>query len=153
MKYNKVSQQAKDYVFWVIMLIYIALLIVCIITYYVFIYFEISKYNCVVSGLILLFTIFTMILTSIIPEIIEENYGYYIDDKKLEAICGIFFINKNIVLLKNVYKVSVSKNILSRIFKISTLILSTSAGDVKVKLLDEKSLESLYTKISRAIED
>ncbi len=153
MRYNKISQNAKDYIFWLIMSIYIVFIIILILLNYALIYFSLIKFSYIVYGTILVSTILTMLLVSTIPDLIEESFGYFIDDKKVESKYGIFIINRKIVLIKNVYRVSVSKNILSRIFGISTLVLSTSAGDVKIYLLDESSLESLYTKISRKIEN
>ena len=85
------------------------------------------------------------------PGQIEKNYSYYTDLRRLEARYGIFFVNKKIVLLKNVYKILISKKIIGRIFGISSLTLSTSAGDIKVSLLNERELEKLYNKISNVL--
>ena len=153
MTYKNISKDAKDYSFWCVMCIYLAILFVAFIANYIFIYFNLIKFIYITHFVILMGTIMTMMFVSIVPDLVEQNFLHYIDDTKIESQYGIFVITKKMVLLKNVQKISVRKNILSRIFRISTLILSTTAGDIKIYMLDEKSLESLYTNISRKIEE
>lgn len=151
MEYNKISVKSKEYVVCLIILMYIAYLIMCVCTCALLKYFDFPKYVYLFSGLTLIVTIITIILIIRIPELIYKSFGYYIDNKKVESRSGIFITSTKIVTFKNIYKLEIKKNIISRIFKISTLILSTKAGNIKIYMLDEKSLEKVYNKINSKI--
>lgn len=151
MKYNEISNRAKNYIITVIFVIYILINIILFISNIVITSYFASKYSYIIYFLVILNTLVGIFSIIFIPKQIEKNYGYYTDLTRLEARYGIFFVNKKIVLLKNVYKILISKKIIGRIFGISSLTLSTSAGDIKVSLLNERELEKLYNKISNVL--
>lgn len=153
MKYNKISEKSEKYIFTVIITFSIIILLVLfILNYIINLYFD-PKICFFIYSLVLLDIIITMILVLVLPRIIYKNFGYCIDDSKIESISGVIFLNRKIVLFKNVYKIIIRKKIIGRIFGISSLALVTSAGEVKVYFLDEKGLESLYNKIIYKIEE
>lgn len=153
MKYNKISDKSEKYIFTVIITFSLIILaILFLINYILEIYID-TKFCYIVYSLILLDVIVTMILVLILPKIIYKNFGYYIDENKVESISGVIFLNRKIVLFRNIYKIIIRKKIIGRIFGISSLSLVTSAGEVKIYFLDEKGLESLYNKIILKIEE
>lgn len=147
MKYNKISEKSEKYIFTTILAFSIIILIISFFINFIIEKTLDTKYCYIVYAVILLDIIITMILIYCLPKIIYRNFGYYLDDEKLETKSGVIFLNRKIVLLKNVYKIVIKKKIIGRIFGISSLTLVTSAGDVKVSFLDEKGLDSLYTKV------
>lgn len=147
MKYNKISEKSEKYIFTTITVFSIIILIILFIANFIIKKMLDEKYCYIVYAIILLDIIVTMILIYCLPKIIYRNFGYYIDDEKLEAKSGIIFLNRKMVLLKNVYKIVIKKKIIGRIFGISSLTLVTSAGDVKVSFLDDNGLDSLYSKV------
>lgn len=147
MKYNKISEKSEKYIFTTILAFSLIILIISFFINFIIEKTLDTKYCYIVYAVILLDIIITMILIYCLPKIIYRNFGYYLDDEKLETKSGVIFLNRKIVLLKNVYKIVIKKKIIGRIFGISSLTLVTSAGDVKVSFLDEKGLDSLYTKV------
>lgn len=147
MKYNKISEKSEKYIFTTILTFSLIILIILFFINFIIEKTLDTKYCYIVYAVILLDIIITMILIYCLPKIIYRNFGYYLDDEKLETKSGVIFLNRKIVLLKNVYKIVIKKKIIGRIFGISSLTLVTSAGDVKVSFLDEKGLDSLYTKV------
>ncbi len=153
MKYNRISEKSEKYIF--VTIVFFSLLVLSILFIINFLLGKMldNKYCYIVYALILLDIVITMILIYFLPKIIYKNFGYYIDQEKLEAKSGIIFINRKIVLLKNVYKIVIKKKIIGRIFGISSLTLVTSAGDIKVHFLDEKALDKLYNKVLNKIHE
>lgn len=149
---EKVSDKSEKYIFTIIILISsIVLILLCGLNYIFKMYMN-EKYCYIIYAVIFIYIVIIMILVSILPKIIKMNFGYYIDENKIEVISGIIFLSQKIVLLKNVYKVIIKKKILGRIFKISSFSLVTSAGTVKIYFLDDEQVEKLYRKIMDRIE-
>lgn len=142
MKYNKVSKKSKLYVRLFIFLITIALLIPLGV---------LNIFFPIFSLYIQYFSFFIFILyivfISFLPDIVYSNYEYSIDDQKIVSIYGIVFINKKIVLLKNVYKIIIKMSPLSRILGLYSLVLATSAGTIKIDFLDEEKIDELFYSI------
>lgn len=153
MKYSKISSKAEDYVFTVILVISFSVIALCFLGSFLLGLFWTAKYNVILYGLVLIDVILTMIAVIFVPKVIHENYGYYTDEKKLEARSGIFYINRKVVLFRNVYKVTITRKIIASFFGIYSIILSTSAGKVRVSYLDEKQVDKLFAIIERRIHE
>lgn len=153
MNYVKISDKSDKYIFTIIMLISSIILILLFILNYILEAYVNEKLCYIVYAAILACIVVTMILVLILPKIIKLNFGYYIDENKIEVISGIIFLSQKIVLLKNVYKVIIKKKIIGRIFGISSFSLVTSAGTVKIYFLDDKQVEWLYKKVISRIEE
>lgn len=142
MKYNKISKKSKLYVKLLIFLITTALLILLGILNIFF--HDFSSYIQYLS-----FIVFVLYLICIffLPNIVYSNYEYSIDNEKVISIYGIIFINKKIVLLKNIYKIIIKMSPLGRILGLYSLVLATSAGNVKINFLDDDKIDELFYKI------
>lgn len=153
MNYVKISDKSDKYIFTIIMLISSIILILLFILNYILETYINEKLCYIVYATIFTCIVITMILVSILPKIIKLNFGYYIDENKIEVISGIIFLSQKIVLLKNVYKVIIKKKIVGRIFGISSFSIVTSAGTVKIYFLDDNQVEWLYKKVISRIEE
>lgn len=142
MKYNKVSKKSKLYVKLFIFLVTVILLIL-LGTLNIF-FHSFSSYIQYFSFLVF---ILYVIFISFLPNIVYSNYEYSIDEEKVISIYGIIFINKKVVLLKNVYKIVIKMSPLGRILGLYSLILATSAGNIKIDFLDDKKIDELFCKI------
>lgn len=152
-RYMKVSEKTEKYLFTVIMAYSMTILtILFMINFIIQNYFD-KKYCFVLYAFILLIIVLTMILIVILPKIIQRNFGYSMDNNKLEVKTGIVFFNKKMVMYKNVYKLEIKKKLIGRIFGISSFSLITSAGSVKIYFLDDKQLDNLYSKVLERIEE
>lgn len=165
MKYKKISKNAQNYIRTVIFCIIILIIFILNSIKYLLlnveyiyskIYVFIPKYiqlEDVLDILIISICCIGIILVSIIPKIVSKNYNIYIDKYYIKIRSGVIYKNVSIVLLKDVYKVSLSKKIIGRIFKISSIILYTSAGNIKIKYLDEKSEGVLFNNITYSLKN
>ena len=92
-------------------------------------------------------------LVIFLPNLIHRNYGFYTDEHFFKIKSGVIFKTISIVLVKDVYKVSVKKKLIGRIFGISSITLSTSAGNIKINFLDNKKREALFNNITYAMKN
>lgn len=161
MRYHKISSHAKWYIRIVMILIYLLGLGLLYLLKILFINFiDINPYfpftinvTLIIKIGVLLFTIITIILFLILPNGIYKNYGFYMDKNYLKIRTGIIFKTISFVLVKHIYKVSTKKKLLGRMFGISSVVLSTSAGPIKISFLDQKKGEVLFNHIAYAIKN
>lgn len=159
MRYNKIPNEAKWYIRTVIVLIYfISVVVIYILKTLLTTVIPLYKYIPFYLDLSLIFKILVTILTSItvilvifLPKLIHNNYGFYTDKYFFKIKSGVIFKTISIVLVKDVSKVSLKKRLIGRIFGISSITLSTSAGNIKINYLDNKKRETLFNYITYAM--
>lgn len=142
MKYNKISKKSKLYVKLLIFLITTALLILLGILNIFF-----HNFSFYIQYLSFIVFVLYLICIFFLPNIVYSNYEYSIDNEKVISIYGIIFINKKIVLLKNIYKIIIKMSPFGRILGLYSLVLATSAGNVKINFLDDDKIDELFYKI------
>ena len=161
MRYSKIPDKAKWYIRTVIIVLFFcALLMLYIlktllnnvidINQYVPFYIDIDLVLKIISAILFVVTIMLVIF---LPNLIHRNYGFYTDEHFFKIKSGVIFKTISIVLVKDVYKVRVKKKLIGRIFGISSITLSTSAGNIKINFLDNKKRESLFNNITYAMKN
>ena len=159
MRYNKIPDKAKWYIRTVvIVLFFCALLVLYIlkslltnvidINEYIPLYIDVNLVLKVISAILF---VVSVLLVIFLPNLIHRNYGFYTDEHFFKIKSGVIFKTISIVLVKDVYKVSVKKKLIGRIFGISSITLSTSAGNIKINFLDNKKREVLFNNITYAM--
>ncbi|MDD3303903.1 MAG: PH domain-containing protein [Clostridia bacterium] len=144
MEYSKVSKKSKLYISLFIFLVTIVILITLGVLNLFF--QDFSTYFYYFSALV--FVVY-IVFISFLPNIVYSNYEYRLDQDKLISIYGIIFMNKKVVLLKNVYKIVIKMSPLGRIIGLYSLILETSAGSIKINYLDDSKIDDLFYRILR----
>ena len=161
MRYSKIPNKAKWYIRTVIIVLFFcALLMIYIlktllnnvidINQYVPFYIDIDLFLKIITAILF---VITVVLVIFLPNLIHRNYGFYTDEHFFKIKSGVIFKTISIVLVKDVYKVSVKKKLIGRIFGISSITLSTSAGNIKINFLDNKKRESLFNNITYAMKN
>lgn len=161
MRYNKIPDKAKWYIRTVIVVLFVCALLVSYIlktllnkvvdiNQYVPFYIDIDL---VLKIIIAILFVITVVLVIFLPKLIHRNYGFYTDEHFFKIKSGVIFKTISIVLVKDVYKVSVKKKLIGRIFGISSITLSTSAGNIKINFLDNKKREALFNNITYAMKN
>lgn len=161
MRYSKIPDKAKWYIRAVIVIIFLCALLALYIlktlltttidiTKYIPFYIDIILVFKVISAILL---IVTVLLVIFLPNLIRKNYGFYTDEHFFKIKSGVIFKTISIVLVKDVYKVSVKKKLIGRMFGISSITLSTSAGNIKINFLDNKKREALFNNITYAMKN
>lgn len=161
MRYSKIPDKARWYIRTVIAIIYLCTLVILYILKTLFTTtIDISKYipfhidvNLVFKVISAIFFVVAILLVIFLPKLIHKNYGFYTDRHFFKIKSGVIFKTISIVLVKDVYKVSVKKKLIGRIFGISSIILSTSAGNIKINFLDNKKRETLFNNITYAMKN
>lgn len=161
MRYSKIPDKAKWYIRTVIIILFFCSLLmlyilktllnnVIDINQYVPFYIDIDLVLKIITAILFVVTIMLVIF---LPNLIHRNYGFYTDEHFFKIKSGVIFKTISIVLVKDVYKVSVKKKLIGRIFGISSITLSTSAGNIKINFLDNKKRESLFNNITYAMKN
>ena len=161
MRYSKIPDKAKWYIRTVIIILFFCSLLmlyilktllnnVIDINQYVPFYIDIDLVLKIITAILFVVTIMLVIF---LPNLIHRNYGFYTDEHFFKIKAGVIFKTISIVLVKDVYKVSVKKKLIGRIFGISSITLSTSAGNIKINFLDNKKREALFNNITYAMKN
>lgn len=161
MRYSKIPDKAKWYIRTVIIILFFCSLLmlyilktllnnVIDINQYVPFYIDIDLVLKIITAILFVVTIMLVIF---LPNLIHRNYGFYTDEHFFKIKSGVIFKTISIVLVKDVYKVSVKKKLIGRIFGISSITLSTSAGNIKINFLDNKKREALFNNITYAMKN
>ena len=161
MRYNKIPNKAKWYIRTVIVILFLCtVLVLYILKTLLTTTIDVNKYIPFYIDVFLLFKIISAIffvvsvlLVIFLPNLICKNYGFLADEHFFKVKSGIIFKTISIVLVKDVYKVSVKKKLIGRIFDISSITLYTSAGNIKINFLDNKKREALFNNITYAMKN
>lgn len=161
MRYNKIPNKAKWYIRTVIGVLFLcALIVLYILKTLLTTTININNYIPFNIDIVLVFKVISAILSVVaillvifLPNLIRKNYGFFTDEHFFKIKSGVIFKTISIVLVKDVYKVSVKKKLIGRIFDISSITLSTSAGNIKINFLDNKKRETLFNNITYAMKN
>ena len=116
-----------------------------------FILWQRSHTACLVTGAALI--VVTAICVITIPRIRYERYRYIIDSANIKVREGIFWIKETIIPMERLHKLQVSQGPIDRMFRLSSVRVTTAGGDGVIKFLadDEAALiaEHLKDKINQ----
>ena len=112
---------------------------------------ERSHMACLLTGAVLLVLAAVCVIT--IPRIRYERYRYIIDSSNIRVREGILWIKETIIPMERLHKIQVSQGPVDRMFKLSSVRVTTAGGDGMIKFLadDEAALivEHLKDKINQ----
>lgn len=89
------------------------------------------------------------------PKVRYERYRYCINDEAIRVREGLLWVSESIVPIERLHKIEVSQGPIARIFKLSTVCVTTAGGDVNIKFLQDEVAaeiaEKLKTKINSIV--
>ena len=102
----------------------------------------------IILGLIILNLIYLIVS----PKVRYERYRYCITKDKIDVKEGFIFIERNIVPIERLHKISIEKGPIYSIFGLSKVIVTTAGGDINISFLEDDKAdfiaESLKNKIN-----
>ena len=85
------------------------------------------------------------------PKVRYERYRYCIDDEAIRVREGLLWVSESIVPIERLHKIEISQGPIARIFKLSTVCVTTAGGDVKVKFLEDEVAAEIAEKLKNKI--
>ncbi|QIB69636.1 PH domain-containing protein [Aminipila butyrica] len=93
----------------------------------------------------------------ITPIIRYKRYQYYIDDKQLIVIEGLWFITKDLAPIERVHQISIQRGPIDRMYGLSKVIATTAGGNIVIRFLEnpiaEEIAESLGVRIGTIVKE
>lgn len=85
------------------------------------------------------------------PKIRYSRYRYLINNEKIDIIEGFIFIQRNIVPIKRIQKISIKQGPIDKIFKLAKVEVTTAGGDVTIRFLEEYKAEEIAESLKKEI--
>lgn len=89
----------------------------------------------------------------IAPGIRYERYRYFIGDEEVMVRRGFLWIHEEIVPIERLHKLEVRQGPIARIYKLSTVCVTTAGGDISIKFLREDEAERIASTLKAKINE
>lgn len=106
-----------------------------------FILWERSHMACLLIGAGII--VLAAVCIIIIPRIRYERYRYIIDSANIRVREGIFWIKETIIPMERLHKIQVSQGPVDRMFKLSSVRVTTAGGDGIIKFLADEEASQI----------
>lgn len=106
-----------------------------------FILWQRSHTACLLTGAVLLVLAAVCVIT--IPRIRYERYRYIIDSANIKVREGIFWIKETIIPMERLHKLQVSQGPIDRMFRLSSVRVTTAGGDGVIKFLTDEEASQI----------
>ncbi len=149
MKYEKLNKDAKKVMLFSTLIKYLLLWIAIIVIYF----FNKDLFNnyYFIGGIILL--VISISHTFVAPFIKYRRYKYLINEEMIDIIEGFFFQKRNIIPIERVKQITIKKNPIESIYKISRVIITTSGGSANIKYLKDDIANQIAIDLKNKIND
>lgn len=74
----------------------------------------------------------------LVPRIRYERYRYIIDSANIRVREGLMWINETIIPMERLHKIQISQGPIDRLFKLSSVKVTTAGGDGVIKFLTDE---------------
>lgn len=105
----------------------------------------------IVNIILLLIGAVIWVISLIEPFIRYERYRYRFTEEEIDIKEGFLFVERNVVPIERLHKISMLSGPLDRIFGLSKVIVTTAGGDVTIRFLDEKKAEEIVESLKKRI--
>lgn len=96
-------------------------------------------------------TVFIISADLFSPFIRYQRYRYRINEESIDVKEGYVFIERTIVPMERLHKISVQSGPISRIFGLSKVVVTTAGGDVEVQFLENETADQIADTLKRRI--
>lgn len=111
----------------------------------------------IIHLIVIIIAIIDLLVVIFSPKIRYMRYRYCITNEKIDIVEGFLFIERNIVPIERLHKISINQGPIDRIFKLAKVIVTTAGGDVTIRFLEvdkaEEIAENLKNKINIIAKD
>ncbi len=87
------------------------------------------------------------------PNVRYERYRYAIDEEAIRVREGLLWISETTVPMERLHKIKTSQGPIARIFKLSTINVTTAGGDVNIKFLKDDEAAEIADLLKRKINE
>lgn len=87
------------------------------------------------------------------PNVRYERYRYAIDEEAIKVREGLLWISETTVPMERLHKIKTSQGPIARIFKLSTINVTTAGGDVDIKFLKEDESAEIAELLKKKINE
>ncbi len=87
------------------------------------------------------------------PHIKYEIYRYFIGEDAIRVRRGLLWITEETVPMERLHKIKTSQGPIARVFKLSTINVTTAGGDVDIKLLKEEEAIEIAELLKKKINE
>jgi membrane protein YdbS with pleckstrin-like domain len=106
-----------------------------------------------IKSIIIILILFTVFAFIFLPKCIYKNSEFFLDKNFLKVKSGIILPTVTLVRIKNIYKFSIKKRLIGRLFEISIVTIETSAGNIKIDFLNDKKSQFLLNNLQSIIKN
>ena len=106
-------------------------------------------------GLICLAVAWVLAIAYIIlaPELRYQRYRYAIDEEAIRVRKGLLWISEDTVPMERLHKIKTSQGPIARIFKLSTINVTTAGGDVDIQFLSDEEAADIAELLKKKINE
>ncbi len=106
-------------------------------------------------GLICLAVAWVLAIAYIIlaPELRYQRYRYAIDEEAIRVRKGLLWISEDTVPMERLHKIKTSQGPIARIFKLSTINVTTAGGDVDIQFLKDEEAADIAELLKKKINE
>ena len=141
MNYNKLCKKARNCM--LVAEILLALICSGIITLIILVA-GLPKWLLAIAGII-------CIASLVSPFIRYERYRYRFTDEEIDVKEGIISIQRNVVPIERLHKISMQSGPIDRIFGLAKVIVTTAGGDVVIRFLEMEQAEQIVERLKNRI--
>lgn len=87
------------------------------------------------------------------PNVRYERYRYGIDEEAIRVREGFLWISEVTVPMERLHKIKTSQGPIARIFKLSTINVTTAGGDVDIKFLKDEEASEIAELLKKKINE
>lgn len=89
----------------------------------------------------------------IAPHMRYERYRYAIDEEAIRVRKGFLWISEDTVPMERLHKIKTSQGPIARIFKLSTINVTTAGGDVNIQFLKDDEATEITELLKKKINE
>lgn len=89
----------------------------------------------------------------IAPHMRYERYRYAIDEEAIRVRKGFLWISEDTVPMERLHKIKTSQGPIARIFKLSTINVTTAGGDVNIQFLKDDEATEIAELLKKKINE
>lgn len=151
--YNKLNKKAKTCMFLSSLIGFLITALVLITGYFIGKRYLDSYLMNILK--IIIATIIVLYLISVIfgPPIRYERYRYCINADKIDIIEGFIFLERNIVPINRLHKITIYQGPIERMLKLAKVNVVTAGGDIDIKFLEEEVAEEIANSLKDKINE
>lgn len=111
---------------------------------------ELKKIDEVITALAIFIGFINLIVG---PTIGYNNYRYRINEKSIEIMKGVFFVNREIVPIRRIQQVTVDKGPVLNMFNLANITVITAGSRLEIEYIPKEKADSIVEKLWKEVNE